>query len=90
MPLSCSISEAERRETKLDSAAKCRSTRPAELSGHSYLYVAMFTIVAQAAGLIAAYTLGFAYHYNSLIKSHCSVSTRLHVRKTPLFSCWGA
>lgn len=43
----------------------------AKLSGHSYSYVAMFTICAQAAGLIAAYALGFAYHYNSLIKTHC-------------------
>ena len=44
------------------------------LGSHSYLYVTLFTISAQATGLVAAYLLGIIFYYDSLIKTHCTVS----------------
>ena len=44
------------------------------LSSHLYSYVTVFTIFAQAGGLIAAYIIEITLHYEKILETHCKVS----------------
>ena len=44
------------------------------LSSHLYSYVTVFTIFAQAGGLVAAYIIEITLHYEKLLETHCRVN----------------
>ena len=44
------------------------------LVGYSYSNVILFTVSAELIGLVMTYYLGILFHYDILMRTHCTVS----------------
>ena len=75
----CHLRQTEEIPSSYDYTVMCREsdsiwTSALTLSSHLHSHVTVFTIFAQAGGLVAAYIIEITLHYEKLLETHCRVS----------------